>query len=286
MKISDTKDGFCGRVLAGIVLFNPDIERLQQNIDAIKVQVDKLILVDNGSTDTCYREKLEKKDVEYVRNDSNLGIAYALNQILQYAYDNNFSWALTLDQDSVVAPDIMRVYSEIADKDKVGIVCCKTIDRNFTELHQYENEPDHEVKYCITSASLTNVEGWKKVGGFDDSMFIDWVDWDICIALRHCGYKIIKTDRTHILHELGTNTRIKHIGKYQFLILNRSAFRYYYVARNWIYLGRKWKKERLAVKLLQVLKMLLVALLYESHKWKNLKAFVRGTVDGFKMKMK
>ena len=85
---------------------------------------------------------------------------------------------------------------------------------------------------------------------------------------------------------MGTNTRIKHIGKYQFLILNRSAFRYYYVARNWIYLGRKWKEERLAVKLLQVLKMLLVALLYESHKWKNLKAFVRGTVDGFKMKMK
>lgn len=284
MKTTDTKNASLGKVLAGIVLFNPDIERLQQNINAIKGQVDKLILVDNGSTDTQYKKLLDISDVEYVGNDSNKGIAFALNQILQYAYDNDYSWALTLDQDSVVAQNLMSVYSGIAKKDEVGIVCCKTIDRNFTELHQNEIEPDREVRYCITSASLTNVEAWKKTGGFDESMFIDWVDWDICIALRHHGYKIIKTDRTHILHELGTNTRIKRVGKYQFLILNRSSFRYYYVSRNWIYLGRKWKEENLTVKLLQVIKMLLIAMVYESNKWENLKAFVKGTLDGFKMK--
>lgn len=272
-------------VLAGIVLFNPDMERLKQNISAILPQVDKLVLVDNGS-DIFDVTSIQDEDIVYLRNEKNIGIASALNQIMQYAYDNGYDWALTLDQDSVVADNLMVVYSGIADKENIGIVCCKTVDRNFKELDEDKTFADHEVKYCITSASLTNVKGWKQVGGFDESMFIDWVDWDICIALRHAGYKIIKTDHTHILHELGTNTRLKHIGKFQIMILNRSAIRYYYVARNWIYLGRKWHDENLFIKILQVIKMLLVALMFENNKRKNFIAFYKGTIDGFKMKVR
>lgn len=35
--------------IAGIVLFNPEIDRLVDNIEAIYKQVDKLLLVDNDS---------------------------------------------------------------------------------------------------------------------------------------------------------------------------------------------------------------------------------------------
>ena len=37
------------KYLAGIVTFNPDIERLNENISAIINQVDKVVVVDNGS---------------------------------------------------------------------------------------------------------------------------------------------------------------------------------------------------------------------------------------------
>ena len=37
------------KVLAGIVLYNPDLERLSENVSAIIPQVDILLLVDNKS---------------------------------------------------------------------------------------------------------------------------------------------------------------------------------------------------------------------------------------------
>ncbi len=36
-------------ILAAIVPYNPDLERLQKNINAIEPQVEHLIIVDNGS---------------------------------------------------------------------------------------------------------------------------------------------------------------------------------------------------------------------------------------------
>ena len=40
----------CKDVCAGIVIYNPEIKRLQDVIYAICQQVEELILVDNGST--------------------------------------------------------------------------------------------------------------------------------------------------------------------------------------------------------------------------------------------
>ena len=37
------------KTLAGIVLYNPDIERLRENIAAIAPQVDTLLFIDNAS---------------------------------------------------------------------------------------------------------------------------------------------------------------------------------------------------------------------------------------------
>ena len=37
------------KTMAGIVLFNPDLERLNENISAVITQVDNVLLVDNNS---------------------------------------------------------------------------------------------------------------------------------------------------------------------------------------------------------------------------------------------
>lgn len=48
------------RIMAGIVLFNPNKERLTQNIDAIYPQVDKIVLIDNCSTNGIHIETRKK----------------------------------------------------------------------------------------------------------------------------------------------------------------------------------------------------------------------------------
>lgn len=271
-------------IVAGIVLYNPQEERLKENLDAIRGQVDGVVLVDNGSDCKDVLDELEGEGCMVFRNGENRGIAYALNQILSYCYRQSIPWVITLDQDSVVSDNIISVYKNYM-ADDVGIICPKIIDRNFKRAEDVYDYEVAEVSWCITSASLTNVKAWYDVGGFDSAMFIDWVDMDFCIALRNHGYRILQTMRTWILHELGENSRIKHINGREIYLLNRSPQRYYYVVRNLIYLGRKWAGVSLRNKVQEALRTMLFVIYYESHKWKNFRAMTAGFVDGFRMKV-
>ena len=46
------------KIAAGIVLYNSEIERLQENINAVKTQVDQIIFFDNHSKNIKNIEKL------------------------------------------------------------------------------------------------------------------------------------------------------------------------------------------------------------------------------------
>ena len=89
------------KILAAIVTYNPDLERLQKNINAIEPQVEHLIIVDNGSKNINLISRIKgecKIKIDLIENKENIGIASALNQALDYAYKNNFDWILTLDK--------------------------------------------------------------------------------------------------------------------------------------------------------------------------------------------
>ena len=49
------------KYIAGIVLYNPDLGRLKENIESICKQVDKVILIDNGSDNIREIEDLIKE---------------------------------------------------------------------------------------------------------------------------------------------------------------------------------------------------------------------------------
>jgi rhamnosyltransferase len=97
------------KTLAAIVLFNPEIERLNQNIEAIFNQVDDVVLIDNGSSNLNEVKKNVTHQVHYVVNEKNVGIAKALNEGFEYAIENGFDWVLTLDQDSVSDKNLIEV---------------------------------------------------------------------------------------------------------------------------------------------------------------------------------
>lgn len=89
--------------------------------------------MENGSSDNTYLKEFEDEKIELIVNDANMGIEYALNQVMQFAHDNGYEWALTLDQDSVVPPDLIEKYMKLTSIGKVGMICCKIVDRNFGE---------------------------------------------------------------------------------------------------------------------------------------------------------
>lgn len=192
-KYTDRKSGF-EEVCCGIVTYNPQLERLSDCITSVSNQVYEIIIFDNGSRniDDIKNEVLQYKNVKIVSNEVNLGIATALSRIMNYAYEHDYDWVISLDQDSVLKEGTVRKYLEYSRQlQHVGMLTCLIKDRNFID-EKYENQqsPVVEVEYCITSGAFTSVEAYMSTPGYDESFFIDYVDFDLCYSLKERKYKI------------------------------------------------------------------------------------------------
>jgi len=274
------------KVLVGIVTFNPDIRRLKENIAAVNMQIKNVLIIDNGSKNFKEFKLLLPKTITLLRYSSNMGIAKALCQIMDYAKRNNYIWVLTLDQDSVIESGLLDEYCKYAIRNEfqdVGMFSCLIRDRNFKEEKQEKQiENVIEITYCITSAAFTNVEKYYNTSGYDESFFIDAVDFDICYSLRECGYRVCRINFIGLYHEVGHGENRKFLWK-EIVVYHQKPFRIYYLARNTILMNRKHKK--MFPKHLMMMKELALfirILLYENEKSNKMKQFWNGIVDAKK----
>ena len=267
-------------IVAGITLFQPDLMRLKENIDAIIDQVDEVVCIDNGSDNILgIKELLEKYEkISLVENGENVGIAKALNQMYIYAKENGHEWILTLDQDSVCPDNLIAEYKKHLSIEKLGMLCPLVDDRNYVNI-EAQNGDIEEVPRCITSASLVPLKIWDSVGGFLEELFIDFVDHDFCAKLQEEGYKIIRVNAVHLLHEIGNGKDHKFAGL-KITTLNHGAFRKYYMARNWYYYI-KAHKDVLDVKTewVKYYFFFIKTMLFEDNKREKWKAMVKGNKD-------
>lgn len=272
--------------LAGIVLFHPDMDRLRQNIEAIVDQVHEIVLINNGCENLEAVDDIigEYTNIALINNAGNIGVAAALKQIMEYAIIHGYDWVLTLDQDSVCFPGLMEAYSRWTDIPDAGIFTCNIIDRNFTVDPCFgEGECIKEITQCITSGSLIRVSAYQETDGFDEQMFIDSVDFDICINMRRHGYKIIRANYNGVLHEVGHGRNVKIIFK-DYISYNHPASRQYYMARNHKYLVMKYPDEfNLLKEKIREIRSEVIILMYEDHKFEKLKSRWRGLRDARKM---
>ena len=221
------------KVLGGIVLFNPDIDRIQENVNAVYPQVDELLLVDNGSNNISEVKKLfkDKDKIKFIEFGENKGISGALIKIMDYSILNNFDWVLTLDHDSVAMPKLVDNYKKFVDIPEVACMSCLMKDRNFKVGEVIIDGDYQEMSRCITSGCFMRVSAYKESDGYCDDFFIDRVDDDICYNLTTHGYKTILVDYMGMLHEMG------YVDVRRFLwtkckVVNYSPFRRYYIFRN------------------------------------------------------
>lgn len=274
------------RICAGIVTYNPDIDRLRENLDAVCAQVNKVFVVDNHSENIGMVEALisqREYEITLIKNDDNYGIARALNQLID-ASKQDFEWVLTLDQDSVIQDGLLDQYKQYLDAPKVGMICCDIKDRNYS-LKQEEKQQDYEyVTKCITSGTLTNIKACLACGGFDNDLFIDMVDDDICYSMAEKDYKILKANYVGLLHEIGKSTYHK-AGDFEFVVNNHSALRKYYISRNSVYMIRKHRLNPVK-EYFYIYRRILTVTFFEEDKMNKIKAIIRGIRDGRKMEVK
>lgn len=288
------------KIWAVIVTYNPDINRLKDNIEAIVKQVCGVVVVDNASNnvndiiDIINKLKNENSyDINVISNDCNKGIASALNIGIKTAYENkNADWIITLDQDTVVYDNIIKIYKEFYFSpyynNSIVSFSCLRKDRNYNEKNNSfideKGNNDYEfVKCCITSGNLINVSAWKKINGFDDKLFIDMVDDDFCIRLRINNYKIVRINKYGFLHELGDSVKkVKLFGREKVVIFCNSM-RKYYLARNTTYIVKKYKLGFNSEYNKYLFKRITGTILFEKNKVKGLKAYIKGIRDSKKL---
>ena len=276
------------KIYAGIVSYNPELKRLTENISVIQNQVLDVVVFDNGSNNIDEIQNLiaDFPNVVLIKSEKNLGIATALNRLMQWGYEKDYDWMLSLDQDSICEKNfVARMKPYLTVEQNLGVVAPVIVDRNVGVVgHNPKSEYAH-VNTCITSGAFSKVSAWKEIGEYDESMFIDSVDFEYCYRMRKYGYGVIQVRNIQLLHELGKSQKRRFLF-WKIDVTEHSAFRKYYIARNNIYYPLKHRMWlRMVRGNIRNIEMMGIIVLYENDKKNKLKAICRGWKDAYRAKV-
>lgn len=273
--------------IIGIVTYNPQIERLAQCVRKAAGNHQKLVIVDNGSSNIESIKGIlgDIQTASLIENKTNCGIAKALNQIFRLAKQQGYEWVLTLDQDTIIPDNLLERYKQAICENgmQLAVLCPQIHDdaTNITWPTLANDETGRYVERCITSASLNRVEMWERTGGFDERLFIDEVDHDYCYRVRKEGGNILLVNGAAIHHTIGNSKVYSVFGK-KIVVRNHSAFRKYYITRNILLVDRKQNGKITFSALRHCVLFSIKTLLFEDNKVKKLLACMKGLADGVK----
>lgn len=262
----------------GIVTYQPELSRLSDNLRAAfaSMMVSRVIIYDNHSDNCETIRQLTALDSHclLMEGDENRGIAYALNALCQKAVDEGCDWILTLDQDSVIPKGLLEEYNHYTDQDDLGIICPGIIDRNMGREYTRQTSGTEYIRQCITAGNLVRLEVWQKIGGYSEELFIDGVDFDFCMKMGEAGFKILRTNNVCLLQEVGHGRKIPLPFHHQMSALNHSPQRLYYIARNYLYIGRRYHQRwHWAI---EVAKRMFIVVCFEDNRREKLRAMFLG----------
>lgn len=264
---------------AVIVTYNADTTSFEKNLVQIKKQIKKVIIVDNGSANAQNVQAIAgTADIELIMNNSNIGLAAALNQGFLAAYNQGFKWCISLDQDTFCRDNMINTLFQNIDE-KIGILCpavrYKGIEKKVSGIGERQ-----QVTACMTSGSLTNLNAWKRVGGFEESYFIDFVDNEFCMKLRIEGYMIIRINSCWMDHNLGEYKERKILGVKTVRFLYHNPSRYYYMIRNNLLFIKEYRcKLNVFKEYIKVIYIMASGWVYTTQKKETLKYIYLGIKD-------
>jgi rhamnosyltransferase len=268
--------------VAGVViLYNPGLEVIY-NISTFVHQVDKLYIVDNSKVPSqeIVDEILKQfKNVNYICNKNNFGIATALNQAVEKAICDEFKFLLTMDQDTTI-PDLMveKLYETIKSDTQVGII--SPHHNNDARQVKIINKKIKSVLTVMTCGNIINLKAIKEVGGFENKLFIDYVDHDICLRLVKNNYKILQDNSFSLIHKLG-NRKVINLWVKKITPSNHDSVRIFYRTRNRFYVYKKnlfFYPKFVVFDFLKIFKEVSYLILFEKNKIIKIKMMLLGFI--------
>lgn len=248
------------RVIALVTLYNPE-PGCFDNIDLISKQVSFTFVCDN-SPQKSENDLLKKDNIKYLWFGKNLGLSAAFNSALKstdFEFEDD-DFIVFFDQDSKIEDGhIQKLLDEFINlrnlKINVGLIGPVYFNLNTNSMCvpkkvKWINDNSFEVPNIITSSMISKFGYLKTIDFWNEDVFLDLADWDICWRMQSKGFKCIETKVTTLKHSLGQGE--KKIG---FIKLRVGApFRGYYQTREAHYLLKKdYVPFRMRIKLLKIL---------------------------------
>ncbi len=234
-------------ICAVIVLHFPDIG-FRNRLHRIIKQVDAIVIVDNSGVDAETRDLPDEfagQQVHFLWNDSNRGVATALNQGVQFAEQYGYQWAILFYNDTEpkerMSSVLLDLYQDCCKNDEIALVGSNYING----LGNIQVSCDDSItswiprKTIITSGTLLSLEVYNLIGPFRDEFFIDAVDHDYCLRAASKGIKVVLSCEPLMHHAIGMQSRHSLAWK-KTASSNHSAVRRYYMARNNLILVREY----------------------------------------------
>ncbi|MGL5056637.1 MAG: glycosyltransferase [Fusobacteriaceae bacterium] len=257
-----------------IVTYNPS--KNLKDLLSMLVNLDQVIIVDNNSKNKEFIIQLVKKysNVILLLNDSNEGLAKSYNKA-EILFNSKIEWIFTFDQDSLPDKTMIFEIQNFLKIKNIGIIAPKVIDKNLIVNNHNNNQRYNYISSTIQSGMCINRKCMKEIEGFNEKLFMYYVDTDFCNKMNR-KHKIIQVNSALIFHEDGKLEKKKFILE---LKLNeRSETADYYRSRNLIYMiktyGFSYSKD--------LLYDFIVKTLYSKNRKKYYKNTVKGLKDGMK----
>ena len=278
-------------VCAVIVTYNPRPTFID-NIVNVAAQVKHVVVVDNGSSNETERHLHTlgtRPGCTVIRNRQNLGIALALNLGVKYASDAGYDWVCTFDQDSQICDGfiskMLEAYQRAPHPERVALLAPSYVDRESGVEMRLKRACNGQILTTMTSGSMVPLTTIRKLGFFDESLYMDAVDIEFCLRARREGMLILQSPAV-LLHSLGATSYHRLFGL-RFGVTNHAANRRYYMTRNRLRLLMRyatdwpwtWRESR--TMLLDAAKIVLA----EDNKWRKFRAIAAGIADACRGKL-
>ena len=224
---------------AVIVAFFPEVHQLTRLCESLKNYVN-VIIVDN----TPEGNKLPSLDFcTWISNNRNIGIAGAQNIGIREAIRQGAESIFFFDQDSYFFEDFILTLINSLKKIGSGVVAPVCINAATNQeypsfrlssigwprsVYNSGSKTPVNVDLAISSGSIVSSDVFNLVGLMDESLFIDYVDFEWCARVRKAGLPIIIEPNAIMLHSIGRlNTKSFGLN-----ICIHSSERSYYRMRN------------------------------------------------------
>lgn len=225
-----------------VTLYNPS-EKEFNNCRILSQQVDTVILCDNSqeSHETVFQNE---KNIIYITKNENLGLGAAFNVALK---NDTYGWKdddliIFFDQDSQIGEGYIQALQDeyrkietlIPNLGCLGPVFYNTSNDRTERPRQKKNITDetYEVSNTITSSLMMRYGNLKRIDFWNEKVFLDLADWDLCWRMQKAGMVCCMTEKVVLHHSVGNGE--KKVGPIKLRV--GQPFREYYQTRDALYL--------------------------------------------------